>query len=427
MYPVIIKFSRKLNNIKEIQIIDSSYKVIADEHPEHLGRITDNRNMINIFHNPEDSLSYSGKMGNVYLISVYPIEGNYNPLTESTVIGAVSMTFDVSHTEQKIMETFLKSVAFIFPMLIIIYIIIYVVINRTVICRLKKLSDATTRFGTGELTARSSISGHDEIGILSDKFNIMADLIEAGHKKQEEEISERKQIQERQTQLIKEIEGVNNELKDFAYIVSHDIKSPLRAITSLAEWLVTDYSDKLGKEGKASLNMIKERSRRLLKMIDAVLLYSRAGQEREEKEEVDLNELVTMIIDLIAPAGNIRINTDEILPKLYFDRTKIQQVFQNLISNAVKYMDKPEGIITISCVNECDCYRFSVSDNGPGIEEKDFDRIFKIFQTAHQKDNTDSTGIGLSIVKKIVEKSGGRIWLESKIGEGTTFYFTIPA
>lgn len=162
-------------------------------------------------------------------------------------------------------------------------------------------------------------------------------------------------------------------------------------------------------------------------MIDAVLLYSRAGQEREEKEDVDLNELVTMIIDLIAPAGNIRINTDEILPKLYFDRTKIQQVFQNLINNAVKYMDKPEGIITISCVNEGDCYRFSVSDNGPGIEEKDFDRIFKIFQTAHQKDNTDSTGVGLSIVKKIVEKSGGRIWLESKIGEGTTFYFTIPA
>lgn len=157
----------------------------------------------------------------------------------------------------------------------------------------------------------------------------MADLIEAGHKKQEEEISERKQIQERQTQLIKEIEEVNNELKDFAYIVSHDIKAPLRAITSLAEWLVTDFSEKLGKEGKASLNMIKERSGRLFKMIDAILLYSRAGQEREEKEEVDLNELVTMIIDLIAPAGNIRINTDEILPKLYFDRTKIQQVFQN--------------------------------------------------------------------------------------------------
>lgn len=92
----------------------------------------------------------------------------------------------------------------------------------------------------------------------------------------------------------------------------------------------------------------------------------------------------------------------------------------------MRYIREAEGIITISCVKEGACYRFSVSDNGPGIEEKDFDRIFKIFQTAHHKDMPDSTGVGLSIVKKIIEKSGGRIWLESKIGEGTTFYFTIP-
>ncbi|MBT4511658.1 MAG: GHKL domain-containing protein [Chloroflexi bacterium] len=168
------------------------------------------------------------------------------------------------------------------------------------------------------------------------------------------------------------------------------------------------------------------RTRRMDNLIDGILQYSRLGRSKEEAEEVNLDTLVSQVIDAIDPPENIEIQVATELPTIVCEKIRIQQVFQNLLSNAVKYMDKPQGLIAISCADIDGYWKFGVTDNGPGIEEKYYDKIFQIFQTLKPRDETESTGIGLSIVKRIIEMHGGEVWVESKVGEGSTFSFSIP-
>ena len=240
------------------------------------------------------------------------------------------------------------------------------------------------------------------------------------------DITERKGAEERQAKLLRELESVNSELKDFAYIVSHDLKAPLRGIGTLAEWIATDHRDKLGDKGKEQIDLLMGRVRRMHNLIDGVLQYSRVGRIKEEQVLVNLNELVAEVIDIIAAPEHISITIENELAVVECEKTRITQVFQNLLSNAVKYMDKPQGLIKIGCVDDGDFWKFSVADNGPGIDKKHFEKIFRIFQTLAPRDKFESTGIGLTVVKKIVELYDGRIWLESELGKGTTFYFTWP-
>ena len=241
------------------------------------------------------------------------------------------------------------------------------------------------------------------------------------------DITASKMAEQRQNQLLEQLEKVNKELKDFAYIVSHDLKAPLRGIKTLAGWMLNDYADKMDEDGREQLKLLSSRVDRMHGLIDGILQYSRVGRmEEEEQVEVDLNHLLTDIIDMLAPPENITITVENKLPVIECEQTRITQVFQNLLSNAIKYMDKPEGWIKIGCIEECGCWKFSISDNGPGIEEKYFDKIFQIFQTLSPRDEYESTGIGLTVIKKIIELYGGRIWVESKIGEGSTFFLTFP-
>ena len=241
-----------------------------------------------------------------------------------------------------------------------------------------------------------------------------------------EDITERKMAEKKQSQLLKELEKVNSELKDFAYIVSHDLKAPLRAIGSLVNWISTDYRDKFDEEGKETVNLLIGRVRRMNDLIEGILQYSRVGRIKEDMEKVDLNQLVANVIDLVAPPEHIQVNIRDPLPTIQCEKTRVVQIFQNLLSNAVKYMNKPEGIIEIGCKRENGLLKFSVSDNGPGIEKKYHEKIFQIFQTLSPRDEIESTGVGLSLVKKIVELYKGKIWIESVVGSGSTFYFTLP-
>jgi len=240
------------------------------------------------------------------------------------------------------------------------------------------------------------------------------------------DITERKLAERRQQQLLSEIENINHELKDFAYIVSHDLKAPLRSIGSLANWITADYSDKFDEAGKEQMGLIVLRVKRMHALIDGVLQYSRAGRIKEEKVEIDLNELLKDVIDMLAPPEHIQISIQNKLPAILYERTRIKQIFQNLLSNAIKYMDKHQGRISVGCADDNGYWRFSVTDNGPGIEERYFQKIFQLFQTLKAIDESESTGIGLTIVKKIIDMYGGKIWLESKPGYGTTFFFTLP-
>ena len=240
------------------------------------------------------------------------------------------------------------------------------------------------------------------------------------------DITDQKTAQQKRDQLLGRLEAMNRELRDFAHVVSHDLKAPLRGIKVLAEWVVNDHADRLGEEGREQLLLLQNRVDRMQDLIDGILQYSRIGRICEEMTVVDLNHVVAEIIDLLVPPNHIEITIQGPLPTLVGEKTRISQVFQNLLSNAIKYMDKPRGDIQVTCRVDGEFYRFGVQDNGPGIEEKDLGLIFRLFQTLRPKDEYESSGIGLTVVKKIVELYGGRIWVESKVGTGSTFYFTLP-
>jgi signal transduction histidine kinase len=242
----------------------------------------------------------------------------------------------------------------------------------------------------------------------------------------EQEITERKRTEQQQAKLLKEVENINQELKDFAYIVSHDLKAPLRGIKALANWLSTDYADKFDEEGREQMNLLLSRVQRMHNLIDGVLQYSRVGRVKEEWVAVNLNTLVPEVIDMVAPPQNIAITVENELPTIKCEETRIMQVFQNLLSNAVKHLDKPQGQIKVNCVEEDGFWKFSVTDNGPGIEQKHFEEIFKMFKTLSVRDEFENTGVGLTVAKKIVELYNGKIWVESKVGKGSTFFFTLP-
>ena len=223
-----------------------------------------------------------------------------------------------------------------------------------------------------------------------------------------------------------ELRRANKELQEFAYITAHDLKTPLRGIGTLADWISTDYADKFDKEGKKQVRLLVGKAKQMSALIDDILQYSRLGHSSPEKRQVDLNKVLSDVITSIDPPENIEITAENELPVLMCEKTQIMQVFQNLLSNAVKYMDKPEGQIKVGCVEQDGFLKFSIADNGPGIDEKYFKKIFKIFQALSTENRVDSTGIGLSIVKKIVELNAGIVWVESELGKGSTFFFTLP-
>jgi signal transduction histidine kinase len=224
---------------------------------------------------------------------------------------------------------------------------------------------------------------------------------------------------------VEQLTIANSELLDFAHIIAHDLRRPLRGIGTLVQWIATSYEDKLDKQGKEQIELLTNRAKLMYDQIASISTYSKIGWGTYESEEIDSNELVKDIIAKIAPPENIQIVISDKLPTFVYERVYLTQIFENLLSNAVKYVDKSNGRITVDCVEEENFWKFSVADNGTGIEKKYFDKIFKIFQTLPVEGCSEGIGIGLAIVKKAVEKSNGRVWLESTPGKGTTFFFTL--
>ncbi|MEM9024118.1 MAG: ATP-binding protein, partial [Bacteroidota bacterium] len=243
------------------------------------------------------------------------------------------------------------------------------------------------------------------------------------------DITDRKQIENNQAQLVQELEAANRELNEFAYIASHDLKSPLHAIGTLTNWIVTDYEDKLDEDGRDKLGMLRTRVQRMSNLLDGMLRYSMINRSKARIEHVVLEELVRSVFKRLTPeASNCTLEVETALPRTRCDKHQMDLVFTNLLGNAIRFMDKSEGHIRVGFRKHPEsgapeCY---VADNGPGMEARHYDRIFKIFQTLQPKDDFESTGIGLSLVHKIVSGWGGSVYPESTPGEGTTFYFTLP-
>lgn len=218
----------------------------------------------------------------------------------------------------------------------------------------------------------------------------------------------------------------NRELDQFAYVASHDLKAPLRAIANLSQWLEEDLEDKLTQDTRQQMNLLRGRVHRLENLINGLLQYSRVGRIESSRELVDVNRLLTEVIELLAPPPGFNINIEGEMPTLETEKTPLLQVFTNIISNSIKHHDRDEGRITISVRERPNSYEFAVTDDGPGIAPEHQERVFAIFQTLEARDKKENTGIGLAIVKKIIETQNAKIELESQVDRGTTLRFTWP-
>lgn len=238
-----------------------------------------------------------------------------------------------------------------------------------------------------------------------------------------EDISVERDLELQKIKLLAELEESNKGLQEYAHIVSHDLKSPLRSISALATWLYEDYKDDLDENGVSQLRMMQEKVEAMDNLIVGILKYSTITSDSVQNTEVDVNTVIKEITDIIYIPDHVEVKIVKKLPMIFADKTKIHQVFQNFMSNAVVHIENEIGLVHIDYTETNTHWQFSIEDNGVGIPKEYHEKIFKIFQSVGNKER--STGIGLSIVKKIIDLYEGEVWLESTPGKGTTFYFTI--
>ncbi|MDF4202523.1 PAS domain S-box protein [Maribacter sp. SA7] len=237
------------------------------------------------------------------------------------------------------------------------------------------------------------------------------------------DITEQKKLELQKEQLVKDLENSNQGLQEYAHIVSHDLKSPLRSISALATWLSDDYKDVLDEGGKQNLELMQEKVASMDKLIHGILEYSTANSSALDDSKVDLNGVISDIGETIFIPEHVKLVVPRTLPTIMADRIKVHQVFQNIIGNAVVHIERKAGLVEVLYKDDGEFWQFTISDNGVGIPEEYHKKIFEIFQSIGN--NERSTGIGLSIVKKIIDRYQGRVWIDSVVGEGTQFHFTI--
>jgi signal transduction histidine kinase len=277
-------------------------------------------------------------------------------------------------------------------------------IIRIITGRISKMVSLAEEISKGNFK-RIEDDQKDELKKLSESLNRMSQILEMN---------------------FNELKKKNNELDQFAWVVSHDLKAPLRGIDNIISWVEEDHASELTESVKHNLDLIKGRTKRLENMINGLLEYARIGKLKRNIEPVNIGSLLPELKELLVPAHFSFIVKGE-MPVLNTEKIQIEQVFSNLISNAVKYNHKASGTIIIESRTLPGYYEFSVSDDGIGIQKEYFEKIFMIFQTLQERDAFESTGVGLAIVKKIIDEKKGSITVESQEGKGTTFRFTWPS
>ena len=283
-----------------------------------------------------------------------------------------------------------------------------------------KLESHTTQ--SHEVQIKNKL-GHVKYWLVSSapNYNINGDF--TGYIHVHLDITDIKQLESQKEKLVLKLKKSNEALEEYAHIVSHDLKSPLRSINALVSWLKEDNAEKLDTASLQNFNLIEQTLEKMENLIGDILNYSSISTNNNDKVNVNLNNAITALIKVMYKPAHVKITILNPLPTLIGDQTKLEQLFQNLLSNAVKFIDKTEGYVNIDVKDQGTHYLFSITDNGMGIERKFHDKIFKIFHALNKSKN--STGIGLSIVKKIIDLHEGDIWLESELKVGTTFFFTL--
>jgi signal transduction histidine kinase len=220
----------------------------------------------------------------------------------------------------------------------------------------------------------------------------------------------------------------NRDLEDFAYVASHDLRAPLGGIDSAAKWLEEDLHDSLSDESRKILGLMRSRITRMEKLLDDLLTYSRAGRTDTAVSEADVADIFESIVEVLTPPAHIQVRAEEGLPVMVTASAQLEQVLRNLINNAIKHHDKQNGEVVLSGKRIGDVVEFSVRDDGPGIAPQFHDKIFQLFQTLKRRDEVEGSGMGLAVVKKLVEQQNGHITVHSRgDGTGSEFRFGWPA
>jgi signal transduction histidine kinase len=285
---------------------------------------------------------------------------------------------------------------------------------------IRRMTDALTAFGAGNLGAR--VGGpypRGELGALMRALDAMADRLAQLNSELERRVSER----------TAELEAANKELESFSYSVSHDLRAPLRAIDGYTRVLEEDCADKLDDEGRRLLGVVRERAQRMGVLIDELLDFSRLGRSPLAAAPLDMETLARSALDeAVAAAGAARPHCEiGPLPSATGDASLIRQVWLNLLSNAIKFSGRNgEPAIRVTGAIDGAEHVYGVKDNGAGFDMRYYDKLFGVFQRLHRTEDYPGTGVGLAIVKRVVERHGGRVWAESRPGEGAAFYFSLP-
>jgi signal transduction histidine kinase len=306
--------------------------------------------------------------------------------------------------DQSVQRT--RSISFILTSLsIMVGAIISVFLAYRISTRIMLMVKMANEIAQGNYEVYTKDSGRDELSNLAHSLNNMARVLK---------------------ESITLLKRKNQELDQFAHIVSHDLKAPLRGIDNVVSWIEEDHATEISPKVTEYIQIIKGRLLRAENLIHGILSYARIGKETQEKEEVDLNQMVDEIGENLITKSGLKMIIASKLPKLFTEKVPLVQIFSNLIGNAVKHHDKRNGLIKIYHREKSGHYEFFVEDNGPGIGRNYHHKIFVIFQTLQERDTVESTGVGLAIVKKILDDRNQKIHITSDAGTGAIFSFTWP-
>ena len=368
-------------------------------------------------------------------------------LLDQEVIGTIFIRSDLTALQLRL-QRYLLMIGGVFLGAMLIAVALSARLQRTITEPIVSLARTVSQVSVDkDYAVRVVQRSQDEIGLLVRGFNEMLaqiqqrdtelqrsrdaleERVEERTRDLQQQIAERVKAEGALREYTKQVERSNKELDDFTYIVSHDLKEPLRSIDAFTKFVAEDHGPQLPAEGREYLERVRANAQRMQQLIDDLLTVSRLSRRPNELQTVQVAELlheVRLRFEYVMQQKSVQLAVVGELPTLLCDRVRLTEVFANLISNAVKYNDKPVCRIEVSCQLRDGWHQFSIQDNGPGIEPQYHDKIFEVFQRLGKREDQEGTGVGLAIVKKVVELHSGRVWVESVPGHGATFHFTIP-
>lgn len=423
----IIQRVNRLEHVSEIKLCDLSGTIKYSGIPDSIGKVSESEVI-------KTALRTNVLVKDIEIFEGEKIFSHAMPIrneeacfkchgSEKKILGVLLVGTAWEPVEKRLEAMRNREIVWITACLALVAGLILILLHYLVITPIGLLTRATTVIAKeGDLSYRVPIKRDDELGQLGIAFNQMTLNLE----KSRDELLEAQASLEK---LVVELEKRGKELEDFTYIVSHDLKEPLRGITSFSQFVLEDYGDKLDQEGRDYLVTIERSAERLKKLIDDLLTLSRVTRTGVSFEATKASEIIEEAIERVKfsiDEKNIELVVAQDLPTIYCDKIKMVEVLGNLLSNATRFMDKENPKIEIGHQDKVDYHQFYVKDNGMGIEKEYHQRIFGMFQRLQKREDYGGTGAGLHIAQKIMEMHHGKIWVESELGVGSTFYFTLP-